>query len=794
MSDKTIKLWGINGSLHKVIKDSCSISSIAISPDGRLIASGNACGFIKLREIDGRLLKTYKGPSSSTSVRSIAFSPNGKFIAFGSHDHTIELWSIEGGQINTFSGHSDTVNSIVFSPDGKFIASGSKDNKIIIWSADKGLVKTLKGHSDQISSVVFSPDGQHIVSGSWDNTIRIWNIRTGEHASLLSIGNEWLIYTSDGYFDSSRNGGQLVAIVKELTAFGVDQFAIKYNRPDIILKRLGLGSDELIHHYYLQYKKRLRKSGFPEKQLKGDLHVPEAKIYEIKQDGKFLRLSFALSDTKYNLKKYNIYVNDVPLFGAYGKEVTGNNLKKTELIELTSGSNKIEITTFNAAGVESYRALTSADYDKEVKADLYYIGFGVSKYMDSSLNLSYADKDAKDLGAIFSKTKEKFNNIYIKTYLNNEVTIENIKKAKELLKEAKIDDTLVLFVAGHGVYERTDKATYYYLTYDADIKNLSKTAANFDLIEDLLQDIAPRNKLFIMDTCESGEIDEELQEQYYAIAGSRGIKARTSRGIKIKSNKEGYPQRAYLYQKERFIYNDLHRRSGAIVFSSSRGNEFSYESDEIENGFFTEEIINALTSNIADKDGDRAISTDELRSYVSSTVAKQTENKQHPTVDRDNIYQKIVLPITLMTSTSISTREINRDDRFIAYDNGTTKDTKTGLMWASKDNGRTIFWSDAKRYCENYKGGGYTDWRLPTINELAGLYDRYKRNQIKQRNDLNPHLTELIELTASGLWASETRGSKTAFFNFVLCGRKSWIDQSISNFIWIRALPVRGGK
>jgi hypothetical protein len=54
-------------------------------------------------------------------------------------------------------------------------------------------------------------------------------------------------------------------------------------------------------------------------------------------------------------------------------------------------------------------------------------------------------------------------------------------------------------------------------------------------------------------------------------------------------------------------------------------------------------------------------------------------------------------------------KETARDGRFIAYDNGTVLDTKTSLMWAAKDNGTDINWQNAKTYCENYHGGGYSD-------------------------------------------------------------------------------------
>ena len=298
----------------------------------------------------------------------------------------------------------------------------------------------------------------------------------------------------------------------------------------------------------------------------------------------------------------------------------------------------------NDAGAESFRELTFAEYKQETARDLYYIGFGVSRYKNPAISLKYAHKDAQDLSALFAGMKGKFNNVYAKTYLNEDVTVENIQKAKDLLKNAKVDDTFVLFIAGHGVHDKDAEADYYFLTYGADLNNLPKTAANFDLIEDLMQGIAPRNKLFLMDTCESGEVEEKTQDRYYAMAGSRGLTARTTRDVKVSGKSSGAPPREYLLDRDRFIYNDLVRRSGAIVFSSSRGGEFSYEKDELQNGLFTKAVINALTQKDADKDRNGTISTDELRDYVSANVADVSGNLQHPTVDRDNIYQKFGFP------------------------------------------------------------------------------------------------------------------------------------------------------
>ena len=137
--------------------------------------------------------------------------------------------------------------------------------------------------------------------------------------------------------------------------------------------------------------------------------------------------------------------------------------------------------------------------------------------------------------------------------------------------------------------------------------------------------------------------------------------------------------------------------------------------------------------------------------------------------------------------TNLILKKVGTDGRFIAYDNGTVLDTQTKLTWASKDNVKGgISWANAKYYCENYRGGGYTDWRMPTQDELAGLYDANKKNRHGYK------VTALIDISGYWSWASETRGFEAAYFDFV-DGNRSWHPQLDDSTIF-RALPVRSGK
>ncbi len=139
-----------------------------------------------------------------------------------------------------------------------------------------------------------------------------------------------------------------------------------------------------------------------------------------------------------------------------------------------------------------------------------------------------------------------------------------------------------------------------------------------------------------------------------------------------------------------------------------------------------------------------------------------------------------------------------QDDRFVTYDNGTVLDKKTNLMWAAKDNGKYISWQEAKNYCENYRGGGYTDWRIPTQDELAGLYDASKGYwpSCFSLGGSQVHLTRLIRLTCSAVYASETRNSEYAYVSFNTdnvtgSALRGWVS---SKRAFIPVLPVRSVK
>ncbi|MBE9004922.1 serine/threonine protein kinase [Fortiea sp. LEGE XX443] len=181
-----------NISLANTFKSSAkSVMSVAISPDGRKIASiAEGDRIIKVWNLaTGKEILTIRGHSQK--INAVAISPNSKTLVSGSDDQTIKVWNLATGKIvRTLQGHSDSIQALGISPNGKILVSGSDDNTLKVWNLSTGrLIRTLKGHKYWVRSVAISPDGRNLASGSFDKTIKLWHLNQENPARTLKGNN-----------------------------------------------------------------------------------------------------------------------------------------------------------------------------------------------------------------------------------------------------------------------------------------------------------------------------------------------------------------------------------------------------------------------------------------------------------------------------------------------------------------------------------------------------------------------------------------------------------------------------
>ena len=176
--------------------------SLAIDPQGEVLASGHADGSIRLWRLDSaqatvvavgevddpqpwRRLEGHKEMISQPS--GLAFSADGQWLASASYDNTVRVWSWQDEKSDTkiLRGHQNNVQTVVFSADSQWLASASDDHNIMLWDTQNWQpVRTFKGHQNMVFDLQFVTDDV-LASASRDNTIRLWDIHAGVTQRIL---------------------------------------------------------------------------------------------------------------------------------------------------------------------------------------------------------------------------------------------------------------------------------------------------------------------------------------------------------------------------------------------------------------------------------------------------------------------------------------------------------------------------------------------------------------------------------------------------------------------------------
>ncbi|MCI5054827.1 MAG: caspase family protein [Flavobacteriales bacterium] len=527
-----------------------------------------------------------------------------------------------------------------FSTDEQFVIVGGYDSLVYVINSETGTIAhKLRGHNDKVTSVSVKPGSDIVATASADNRVIFWDFIKGTKlAELVIVNDEDFMILADGnYYYSTKNAIKKAGIRKGKRVLPIEQFDLKLNRPDIILKTLEMASTRRIDVFEKAYYKRLAKAGITEDQLDNLYSGPNLQIvgkYDLPSttQNKLLTLTLNVTDN-HPLKSYQVYINGVPIVpdeDSFFKQSVSELNQQIE-IPLSAGKNKVEVGVTNEKGVESIREHFEINLQEDYEPKLYIVSVGVSKYQNNQYDLKYASKDAVDIVKAF-KNSEAFSSVVDQSITDEKATKQAIEASIANLKETNINDMVLIYFAGHGLLN--SEYDYFLATHNTDFNDPTKTALGYSELERLVAQIPARNRLILMDACHSGELDKEYQKE---VSEEKELLAQNevnTRGIGANVQPKIGLFNSFAYMQA--LFNDVSTHTGATVIAAAGGVEFAYESKEIQNGLFTYAIKNALNNKAGDANSDGVLKVSELQNYVRNQVYSLSQGKQIPTTREVN--------------------------------------------------------------------------------------------------------------------------------------------------------------
>jgi len=520
----------------------------------------------------------------------------------------------------------DFIQDIKISKEGNFIILTTSifSNRIIV-------IDILK--SDMYSKTMSEP----IVGVDIADSIIIVNGISGlsKYLNITSLKSEYelcttymedILFLKDNYFATfSKRLNKLIGFSNnQLDHITFDQLDIKYNRPDKVLEAIGSTDTALIESYRNAYYKRIKKLGIDTTSFKEGFTIPEADFknrdaIEYEQITKQLKLQISGKSTE-NLDRFNIWVNEVPLYGQKGINLRNKNKKNfdtTLSINLSEGDNSIETSITDVNGIESYHQPLIVKYIPEKKqlAKTYFIGIGINRFADSSNNLSWSVKDIRDLATKFGSK-----NAVIDTLFDENVTKENIVALKNKLLTTNEEDKVIIAYSGHGLLSK--EYDYYLSTYPVTFTQPEQSGLPYDELENLLNGIKARKKLMLIDACHSGEVDKDEMKNYTVAKDSLDIQG--VKGIILENTGENKLGMKNSFEVMQELFVNVGRGTGATIISAAAGTQFALERGDLKNGVFTYCLLEVMNSN-------STIKISDLKKVVTGKVPLLTGGLQKPT-------------------------------------------------------------------------------------------------------------------------------------------------------------------
>jgi len=523
------------------------------------------------------------------------------------------------------------------SPDKSMVCYSDANANFNVYDIrSKKTIYTIKEAGNYVRAAIFTPDSKAVVLSTNDNLVKVVDLGSKKiRYSFFPVDSTgYISLIPTGYYQGTPDAIKLLHYVTpDLKVISFEQLDVKYNRPDKVLMAAGNKDSMLIKSYRRAWEKRIKKLNIDTTTFRDNYSVPYCDILnrdeiEVAQRRSDISIHIVAHDSLYKLDRFNIWVNESPVFGQRGisiRKMGRNHLDTVIVIRLSQGENRIEASVINVNGTESYRMPVLTRYDPAVKQAVrtHFIGIGIDRFQNSNYNLQYSTKDIRDLAAAFRRSYGS--DLVIDTLFNSSVTVENVQKLKRSLLSTTVNDRVIIAYSGHGLLSKN--FDYFLSTYAIDFEKPEQKGLPYDDLEDLLDSIPARQKLMLIDACHSGEVDKEELKR---IDNANSVNTNAKGAKPVAYETEGRLGMENSFELMQHIFVNVGKSTGATVISAAGGTQFALERGDLENGVFTYSILEAMEKN-------KTIKISELKKIVGARVLELTNGMQKPTSRNETI-------------------------------------------------------------------------------------------------------------------------------------------------------------
>jgi WD40 repeat protein len=634
---------------------------LSVSRDGRWVAAGSIEGPLACvwEASTGRLVQTLEGHQDPHPITSVGFSAAADRLLTAGEDGNAIVWDLSDpkrparalatctlidpanadpvpvtaaalapgqplrvvtggikGQVHLWEpgaakplelGQMDySVLAVTFTPDGRWLAATGADKTVWLWELKPAprrvRLEPMPHHAEQINALIAWPGGKVIATGSDDTTIRFWSLDA--HALLGTLSAEqgttdWVAYTPDGLFDSSIGGERQVTWRDDRGFLALEQIYDQFHVYKL--------TDQLRRGVRPQAPERPRRTP---PRLSIDLPPAPVQVDP--------RATLTISLGEPNLSNLRLYQNGVPVQSDedFGRQAGQQRI--TTRVRLRHGLNRFHVM----AGRPDVTDVEGRSSDVEIRCDasdppgrVHVLALGVSEYRPRDRALKFADRDARELAEYLYGNGLRAGAPGLKIVLTDrQVDEERITEAFVTIREQVKDrpeDTVVVFLAGH-----------------ADVLNgrFVMLLSSFPF-----RDPAPG----VRGLAGGGPVDPDTMLPYVALYRNISRLGALQRLVVIDAcQAEAIGDDPGVRKIQETIDGGSQKARTAYLLAARRG-EPANEAAALEHGLMTYALLKGLGAPKletlpdlafldeqpnADRNRDRVITTEELRSYVSTTV------------------------------------------------------------------------------------------------------------------------------------------------------------------------------